>query len=438
MKEMPAAWTSTAFPECSPACEQLIARTARRVEARVDEIAGGLVERVLVAIPALAGDEDLCEEILAAAKGSATLLTAMAGAWTDPRVVPPPHEALEWSRSLVRRGIPIDVLLRVYRNGQAGYHGVWHQELVASGAEPALVYEALDACSVFFFTWVEAICQPLVDAYHEEQERRLRGTQAVRSQAVEALLAGRAVDVRSASACLDYELERSHVAFLAWTDEAGAAAPTQPESELLEDVALTVCEVLTGASERPLVLPGPSGTIMAWAGAAVAVPVAERLTPLREQLKGSPARVSLGGPAAGPAGFRRSHEEARRARRVARLLRRGALVTAYQDVVVADLLTRDVDSARDVAAATLGPLAGNDDASRRLLVTLRTFFEEGQSFARTARRLGLHQNTVAYRVRRAIELTGEPGPESHKLQAALILAPLLDENGHSDPDPELS
>jgi DNA-binding PucR family transcriptional regulator len=422
----PPAWTSGAFPVCSPACEQLIARTARRVEARVDEIAAGLVERVRVAIAALDGDDDLSEEILAAAKGSATLLTAMAGTWADPRVVPPPHEALEWSRSLVRRGIPIDVLLRVYRNGQSGYHGVWHQELVASGAEPDLVYEALNACSAFFFTWVEAICQPLVNAYQEEQERRLAGTQAVRSQAVEEILAGLAVDVRAASACLDYELERTHLAFLAWSDDP--ALSVGPDA--LEDVAFGVARVLADSSERPLVLPGPSGTMMAWAAGGLVTP--DRLASLRAMMQGSVGRVAIGASASGVPGFRKSHDQARRARRVARLLRRRARVTPYQDVVIADLLTRDVGAAREVARVTLGPLAGNDDASRRLLATLRVFFEEAQSYARTARRLGLHQNTVSYRVRRAIELTGEPGPESATLQAALTLAPLLE--GYRDDD----
>ena len=38
--------------------------------------------------------------------------------------------------------------------------------------------------------------------------------------------------------------------------------------------------------------------------------------------------------------------------------------------------------------------------------TLSAFYEEGSSFVRAARRLGVHENTVTYRVQRAEELLG--------------------------------
>jgi DNA-binding PucR family transcriptional regulator len=45
------------------------------------------------------------------------------------------------------------------------------------------------------------------------------------------------------------------------------------------------------------------------------------------------------------------------------------------------------------------------------------------SLARTARRLGLHQNTVIYRVKRAEELLGHPIAQRQlEIQAALRLA----------------
>jgi DNA-binding PucR family transcriptional regulator len=106
-------------------------------------------------------------------------------------------------------------------------------------------------------------------------------------------------------------------------------------------------------------------------------------------------------------------------------VRRSSPVVHYADVAVLDLLTRDVDAARRVARETLGPLAGDDDGARRLLATLRTYLQEGESFARTARRLGLHENTVSYRVRRAVELAGHADTHGHALRAAVELVPLL-------------
>ncbi len=81
--------------------------------------------------------------------------------------------------------------------------------------------------------------------------------------------------------------------------------------------------------------------------------------------------------------------------------------------------------------AALGPLAKDDDASRRLIATLRVFLQEGQSFSRAARRLGIHENTVAYRVRRVLELTGQQDAGSLVLRAAVELVPLL-EDGDRD------
>jgi DNA-binding PucR family transcriptional regulator len=89
------------------------------------------------------------------------------------------------------------------------------------------------------------------------------------------------------------------------------------------------------------------------------------------------------------------------------------------------LLTADLDEARRFAVRELGPLAADGDSSRRLVTTLLAFLDEGASFARAARRLGVHENTVAYRVRRAEELLGHRVAERRlELHVALRLAAL--------------
>jgi DNA-binding PucR family transcriptional regulator len=86
----------------------------------------------------------------------------------------------------------------------------------------------------------------------------------------------------------------------------------------------------------------------------------------------------------------------------------------------------DVDSARRFAARELGPLLAEDDATVRLASTLAVFLEEGASFARAARRLGVHTNTVTYRVHRAEELLGHRVTERQlELRVALRLARLV-------------
>jgi DNA-binding PucR family transcriptional regulator len=58
---------------------------------------------------------------------------------------------------------------------------------------------------------------------------------------------------------------------------------------------------------------------------------------------------------------------------------------------------------------------------------LAIFLDEGASFVRAARRLGVHSNTVAYRVRRAEAELGHPVTERQlELRCALRLSRLLD------------
>ena len=90
------------------------------------------------------------------------------------------------------------------------------------------------------------------------------------------------------------------------------------------------------------------------------------------------------------------------------------------------LLTADLDDAREFVDRELGPLSADDDASARLRATLTVYIEEGFSAARTGRRLGIHTNTVNYRVRRCAELRGRPVRERRvELEAALLLREAL-------------
>lgn len=84
-------------------------------------------------------------------------------------------------------------------------------------------------------------------------------------------------------------------------------------------------------------------------------------------------------------------------------LRTGAYRRAvrYADVIVEVLLLRNPTMARRLIDTRLGPLASRP----QFLATLRAYLASGQSVRRTAEALGVHQNTVAYRLARARDLT---------------------------------
>lgn len=409
-----------AVPPRTAACEALINRVATVIEPRVELIAEALIDRVTEEMGFDPSDAELREDLVNAARGSVGLLTSMAHRWADPRIVPPPRDALLWARSLVARRLPSHALLRVYRIGQSGYEEVWISELGASGAEPGVIVEAIAAISAFVFTWVDAISAPLLEAYDDELSRRLRGADAVRGESIATALSGGPFDVAAVSARLRYDLDRAHLGLVAWVEHDAPDAAR----EALEDAAEAVAAVLGDGRLRALVHRDAPGSVLAWVPGG-------RLDPdvrpqAAEVARTHGIQVACGAPGRGVDGFRSTHETARRARRLARLLRRSARVTVFEEVAMLDLLTRDIDGARALAATTLGPLGEDDDRSLRLLATLRVFFQEGQSFARAARRLDIHENTIADRVRRALQLTGhDPGQDLYALRAAVDLAPLL-------------
>jgi DNA-binding PucR family transcriptional regulator len=137
-------------------------------------------------------------------------------------------------------------------------------------------------------------------------------------------------------------------------------------------------------------------------------------------------RLAVGEPARGLAGFRTTHFEALNARRVATLSDRATgTVTRYGLVALQALAAADIDQARAFVARELGALDADDDTSRRLAATLRVYLDEHASRSRAAKRLGIHENTISYRVRRAEEILGRSVDEDTlNLRVALAVAGL--------------
>jgi DNA-binding PucR family transcriptional regulator len=78
-------------------------------------------------------------------------------------------------------------------------------------------------------------------------------------------------------------------------------------------------------------------------------------------------------------------------------------------------------------ATELRELARQDDDTLRLAATLRTYLEEHASPRRTARRLGVHENTIKNRVRVIENISGRPADQRvAETLVALRLARLLD------------
>jgi hypothetical protein len=398
-----------------------IDRLVETLSRELDEIAATLAETIHEHLTEL--DDDLRPWTLQAARSNLGVIVTMMREGDDPSSALPPAEAIGYAKEYVVRGLELSLMQRAYRNGQSSFSGIVLERLRAATDDADLLAEAMSFINAWIFAWVEAIERRLTDVYLREHAQWVRGADAVRAAEVRALLGGGPVDAAAVSLRLGYELERFHVGFVIWSESAGEGPGDAGELiAQMERAAAAVAESL-GAGAPLIVADG--GYLTCWAGRQ-SEPDLQRLRLPRAGVRG--LSVAAGTPAPGVEGFVSSHREALLARRVSRLRGDGdGAVATYPDLALEALLAENPEAARRFAARELGPLAGGDDATVRLASTVATFLEEGSSFVHAGRRLGIHANTVAYRVRRAESLLGRPVTERQlELRVALRFMPLGD------------
>ena len=382
---------------------------------RTGELARAMAEHLYAAIPELSAieDDDLRAELLASTEANiGQVLRLLAhGASTDDVVVP--HEALEFLRGNVRRGIPLPALLRSYRLGHAWLWERWSQELKERVEDSGELAAGQDHSSAFMFAYVDKVSDVLVEEFGTERERMMRSASQLRAETVRAILAGEPVDEEVATRRLGYELRRHHVALR-------IASPGSEVRGLERAVAEAAAALGQG---EPLVVASGAARFDVWWGSFDA-PATD---PLERYEPPPGVRVAFGRPGEGIPGFRSSHAEALQAARIGSLARDGgAAVTSYAKVELITLLAGDLPRARAFVAGQLGPLASTDEPAERLRDTVLAFLASGGSATRAAKELYVHQNTVAYRVKRAEELLGRKVSESPiELTCALKLAAVL-------------
>jgi hypothetical protein len=382
---------------------------AAALSGELDSVARLLSDRIHEHLSEL--DDDLYALTLESVRSNLGMLITMLREGADPATAVPPLEAMAYAREYVRRGLSADLLRHAYRTAQGALSHLWMDRLRTATDDPDRLVEGAAYFNDWLFAWIEVVERQVGEVYARERESWRRSAAAIRSDEVRAILDGGRVDVPEASRRLGYELDRLHVSFVVWSDDASPGARPAPAE--MKRLASAVGERL-GA---PGVLAVPRGAQLACWAAARHAPRARCEPPAH-------LHVALGGPRRGLSGFVRSHREALAAKRIGVLT--GSAWTAFADVALDSLATQDLDEARRFVSAELGPLAGDDDSARRLRSTLGVFLEEGSSFVRAARRLGVHENTVAYRIRRAEEILGHRVVERQlELRVALRVAGLV-------------
>ena len=271
--------------------------------------------------------------------------------------------------------------------------------LVESRGEPAERGELLRRGSDFLFAYADLLSRHIAEA-RRRSSRRPDGAER-RLAAVEAFLGGDP----GALGTLDFDVERHHLALIGW----GGSDP------------FGLARELAAALERPLLCvasPDPFSGCWAWISGARPIGASEEHL-LGEFSRRGGGRLALGLEAFGPDGFRAGHRQAVRARRFAGAA--GPQLVRYEDVVVESLAAENEEDARAFVAHELRGISDDSDASRRLRETLAAYFAAEYNAASAAARLGVHQQTVANRLRAVEERLGQPSVGARRVELEMAL-----------------
>lgn len=312
-------------------------------------------------------------------------LTGLGGDLALPAEIP--AEARDLALLAARVDLPLAAVLRAYRVGHAMMWRRWADAIEVGASDDEARRAALEVTSTYLFEYVDRLSTFVTDEYTAERDRFMRSREQRRTQLVRDVLDGATPDPVDALRELDYDLRLHHVAVVL----AGAEA---------ERAVRELGRALDAPHRLLISLAGD--TAWAWLGRTREFALPERLDPPAD------AVASLGDPAGGIDGFRRSHREARDAHRVAVRARQQPGIVRYDEVALESLVADDEARVRAFVGRELRGIDGADARSRRLRETLRAYFACAQNASAAAAMLGVHEHTVTYRLRTIEERLGRP------------------------------
>ena len=380
-----------------------------------------LAEAMRVAMPELGVDADSVSENRASAEASLRLITELLERAADPAGVELPTATAAYARTEVQRRVALAAISNAYRVAHEFLWG-WFLERIAEHArDKRQLQKAIELMSSWLFAFVRASVTAAEQIHLAEQDVWLRTLEAARAEAIAEIMEGLETDARRAEQRLRHPIAWHHVAVIAWTNTA-----LEGDVQQVLDAALARAAAALDA-EAGLPHTTGLGSAVRWISRPAAFSAGDLDRAGALSKVPADVRLALGEPAPGLAGLRRTYIEAGHARRIATMLGADAPgATRYRDIAVVALATADVDQAAVFVDRVLGRLAAGDEATSRVAETLAVYLDEQGSRTRAGERLGVHSNTVRYRVLQAEELLGRGlATDTLDLRVALALLPAL-------------
>lgn len=316
-----------------------------------------------------------------------------------------------------RQLVPISAFLHAYR---AGYRATWTSiteaaDALGSGRD---VLAHLGELALVYF---ETISGTATAAYAEQRERAAQSAVAAQAELLEHLLLG----APSSDADGTMRLAAFGLAASRGAQVVVVAAQAELDVEVAIGIARTISQGLSEPGSAALVVPrrrqivgvlGLDGSSDASAAIASTVRVASAQSPV-------PLFAGIGLPATALAGIPRSHEEAQRA-----LVHADATqpVRALADVPLFDDLLAGADAMVRARLPSWIAQLRAEDTSGELLATLRAVLDSAGSAAKAAKTLGVHVNTVRYRMQRLAAITRSDLGDFRQLADVVVALRLAD------------
>lgn len=324
-------------------------------------------------------------------------------------------ELADAARRRLHQGVPLEAIYQSYR---IGMRVLW--ECLLEVASPS----DLGRLGARALEFADIVSAAAAEGYLEERERGASSQQEAARLFLTRLLSNGLPDNETTigqAQRFGLDLLREHVVATLCTRNGSRDSHVGRDLEFAEAQNRVRLHLPDAA-----VVVMQSGLVAVVRSDSVASMTAELLRALPRNVTAGVYAIGVGTPKTGPQGIVASYAEAQRSLALGAILKPTELVYLYDELRLFDLFAAG-DQLDAFVNEVLGTVLRRDRRDGRLIATLNALFGAAMNRKVAARRLGVHPNTLTYRIRQLEELLGGSlvsGEFCFRVQLALKLAPL--------------
>ena len=190
-----------------------------RLNDRLLEVTRAIQQRLATEIAELRDDSGLLELLGASVQGNVDTVFKALRYEIPIENVEPPTAALEYSRRMAQRGIPMNALVRAYRLSHEMVLDFAREEINNAGLDPGMSLAVFERMTTVTFRYIDWISQQVVVAYEQERDRWLENRNSVRAVRVREVLDATDVDLDAITSAIRYPMRRVHLGLVLWLPE---------------------------------------------------------------------------------------------------------------------------------------------------------------------------------------------------------------------------